>query len=154
FHGGQVSVIGRYSGSGPVAIKLTGQIGKETKEFVYELAFSPKSSDDKAFVEDLWARRKVGFLLAQIRQNGEKKELGDEVVTLAKKYGIGTPYTRYLVVPDSVAPVVNMGPGRPMPRPEGAPAPVPPALRLGQGGGQPAPGSVAGLAKDLDRAKA
>src|SRR5262249_6742938 len=68
FHGGQVTVIGRYSGNGTVAIKLTGQVGKETKEFVYELPFAAKSSDDKAFVEDLWARRKVGFLLDQIRQ--------------------------------------------------------------------------------------
>src|SRR5205807_7061883 len=33
-------------------------------------------------------------------QNGEKKELVDEVVVLAKKHGIATPYTSYLVVPD------------------------------------------------------
>ncbi len=47
----------------------------------------------------MWARRKVGYLLDQIRANGEKKELVDEVVTLAKKYGITTPYTSYLIVP-------------------------------------------------------
>ena len=35
-------------------------------------------------MEPLWARRKVGFLLDQIRVNGEKKELIDEVVLLAK----------------------------------------------------------------------
>ena len=44
-------------------------------------------------MEDLWARRKVGYMLDQIRVNGEKKELVDEVVTLAKRYGITTPYT-------------------------------------------------------------
>ena len=95
FHGGQVTVFGRYTGSGAVAIKLTGSVGKETREFVYEMTFADKTADDKGFVEDLWARRKVGYLLDQIRLNGEKKELMDEVVTLAKRYGITTPLPPY-----------------------------------------------------------
>src|SRR5262249_38169201 len=60
-----------------------------------------------AFVEQLWARRKVGYLLDQIRTNGEKKELVDEVTALAKKHGIATPYTSYLIVPDVATPVVT-----------------------------------------------
>ena len=108
FHGGQLVVFGRYNGQGHAAIRLTGNVGKDVKELVYEVNFAEKTADEKAFVEDLWARRKVGFLLDQIRLNGEKKELVDEVVTLAKRYGITTPYTSYLVVPDSV-PVVNGG---------------------------------------------
>src|SRR6185437_14689833 len=63
--------------------------------------------DDREFVEHLWARRKVGYMLDQIRANGEKKELVQEVIALAKKYGITTPYTSYLVVPDGAVPVVN-----------------------------------------------
>ncbi|HEY7314616.1 MAG TPA: hypothetical protein VH643_35030, partial [Gemmataceae bacterium] len=118
FHGGQLVVLGRYSGKGPAAIKLSGQVGMESKEFVYELTFPDKTSDEREFVEHLWARRKVGFLLDQIRANGEKKELVTEVVTLAKKYGITTPYTSYLVVPDGPMPVVRdprfrAQPGRP-----------------------------------------
>src|SRR5207248_1994319 len=108
FHGQQVTVLGRYSGHGPSALKLTGQVGKEAREFVYELTF-PKSTeekDSKDFVEHLWARRKVGYLLDQIRATGENKELVAEVVSLAKKYGITTPYTSHLIVPDGVAPVV------------------------------------------------
>ncbi len=105
FHGSQLIVLGRYNGKGPSAIKLSGLIGKETKEFVYELTFPDKTGDDKNFVEHLWARRKVGFLLDQIRANGEKKELVEEVVTLAKKYGITTPYTSWLIVPDAPVPV-------------------------------------------------
>jgi Ca-activated chloride channel family protein len=108
FAGTQLVVIGRYSGSGHSAIKLTGMVGKEKQEFVYELNFPAKTESDTAkdFVEPLWARRKVGYLLDQIRVNGEKKELIDEVVALAKRYGIATPYTSYLVVPDNVMPVV------------------------------------------------
>jgi Ca-activated chloride channel family protein len=109
FHNGQLVVFGRYSGKGPAAITLSGMIGKEKKDFVYEVTFPDKSSDEKTFVEDIWARRKVGYLLDQIRANGEKKELVDEVVALAKRYGIATPYTSYLVVPDAPVPVVNAG---------------------------------------------
>ena len=102
FSGSQLVLFGRYEGKGHAALKLTGNVGSETKEFVYEVNFAEKTGDDKAFVEDLWARRKVGFLLDQIRLNGNSKELVDEVVTLAKRYGITTPYTSYLVVPDGV----------------------------------------------------
>src|SRR5262249_40375078 len=69
FHGGQLVVMGRYAGKGPSAIKLTGLVGKEKKEFVYELTFPDKTKDDHEFVEHLWARRKVGYLLDQIRIN-------------------------------------------------------------------------------------
>jgi Ca-activated chloride channel family protein len=146
FHGGQVVVAGRYTGDGAVALKLTGQVGKETKEFVYEMNFPKKSNDEKAFVEDLWGRRKVGFLLDQIRANGEKAELVQEVTSLAKKYGIATPYTSYLVVPDSVMPVVV----RPGDRPahwNGAVPGVPQALAPAGGAGGPMP--VAKFARDL-----
>ena len=102
FHGGQLIVMGKYSGSGHAALTLSGQLGQETKDFIYEVKFPKETNDDKAFVADLWARRKVGYLLDQIRVNGEKKELVDEVIALAKKHGITTPYTSYLVVPDTV----------------------------------------------------
>jgi Ca-activated chloride channel family protein len=113
FHGGQLVVLGRYSGKGHAAVTLHGTLGSEPKDFVYEVNFPDKTADEKGFVEHLWARRKVGYLLDQIRANGEKKELVDEVVTLAKRYGIATPYTSYLIVPDGPLPVVTVRPGRP-----------------------------------------
>ncbi len=111
FHGTQLVVMGRYNGKGPSALKLTGTVGKESKEFVYELDFPAKTGDERNFVEQLWARRKVGYMLDQIRANGEKKELVDEVVALAKKYGITTPYTSWLIVPDAAVPVAAKGRG-------------------------------------------
>jgi Ca-activated chloride channel family protein len=129
FHGTQLVVIARYSGSGHTAVRLTGMVGGERREFVYELNFPAKTEGDsgKDFVEPLWARRKVGFLLDQIRINGEQKELVEEVVSLAKRYGIATPYTSYLVVPDGPMPVVP-------PRRSGGPHPVP-ATGFGPMGG-------------------
>lgn len=143
FHGGQVMVIGRYSGQGAAAIKLTGQVGKEERELTYELSFPTRTNDGKEFVEQLWARRKVGYLLDQIRNQGESKEVVDEVISLAKKYGIATPYTSYLVVPDGPMPVVPQPGRRPPltmnPSPAGG-GPVPPGLagRPGNGLGGPA----------------
>src|SRR5262249_19305990 len=99
FEGGQLIVLGRCTGQGAAEIKLSGTVGKEPKEFVYKVNFAEQSAESKEFVEHLWARRKVGFLLDQIRANGQKKELVDEVTALAKKYGITTPYTSYLIVP-------------------------------------------------------
>ena len=46
-------------------------------------------------------------MLDQIRQHGETKELVDETKTLAKRYGIATPYTSYLIVPDGPVPVTR-----------------------------------------------
>jgi Ca-activated chloride channel family protein len=115
FWGGQLVVFARYTGKGPTAIKLEGRVGMEKKEFVYELTAADKTGSDKDFVEGLWARRKVGYLLDQIRANGEKKELVDEVTTLAKRYGITTPYTSWLIVPDGVntAPATRVPAARP-----------------------------------------
>jgi len=132
FHGTQLVVIGRYSGHGHTAIKLSGLVGSERREFIYEVTFPEKTDSGKEFVEPLWARRKVGYLLDQIRANGEQKELVEEVTAIAKKYGIATPYTSYLVVPDGPMPVVPpVRPGGP-----GGPRPVPlPGPIGGFGGG-------------------
>jgi Ca-activated chloride channel family protein len=162
FHGTQLIVIGRYTGHGHVAVRLTGMVGSEKKEFVYDVTFPEKTASDtgKDFVEPLWARRKVGFILDQIRVNGEKKELIDEVVALAKRYGIATPYTSHLVVPDAQMPVVRApGDAKTDPKDGSSPLPlsapvagggfggasgVPPGIPMGPGG---KPGSVEGFAK-------
>ncbi|MBY0523146.1 MAG: VWA domain-containing protein [Gemmataceae bacterium] len=111
YKGGQVVVMGRYQGKGKAEVKLIGQAGTEVKEFTYPVEFVEKTKEDREFVEHLWARRKVGYLLDQIRVNGEKKELVDEVTALAKKYGIATPYTSYLVVTEGPVAAGNKRPG-------------------------------------------
>lgn len=152
FSGEQLVVMGRFAGKGPTALKLTGKVGKETKEFVYELTFPEATGEGREFVELLWARRKVGYLLDQVRVNGEKKELVDEIVRLAKRYGITTPYTSYLIMPDGPVPGMPSRPGEAKP---------PVALGPGPGGmGGGAAGSVKTTAvedyarQNADRAKA
>lgn len=53
-----------------------------------------------SFVPPLWATRRVGWLLDEMRMHGESPELKDEVIRLSRDFGIVTPYTAYLVLED------------------------------------------------------
>jgi len=102
FSGDQLVVLGRYDGSGHVAIRLLGEVNGKKREFVYEGDF-PKTNGDNDFIARLWATRRVGYLLDQIRLQGKDEELKDEVILLSREYGIMTPYTSYLVLEDDDA---------------------------------------------------
>ena len=102
FKGVPLQVFGRWSGSGDVAVTLAGEVNGEKRSFTYETAF-PEKHDENEFIARLWATRRVGYLLDEIRLHGENKELVDSVTSLAKSYGIVTPYTSYLIVEDERA---------------------------------------------------
>ena len=101
FRGSQVVVVGRYRSGGTFDVTLTGDVNGETMRFTYS---------DQVFVKDttglsgpltglprLWATRKIGYLLNQIRLQGVDEETVDQIVRLSIRYGIVTPYTSYLV---------------------------------------------------------
>jgi len=44
FHGSQLVVLGRYTGKDKVKVTLTGQVGKETRQFVYEVPFVDRAA--------------------------------------------------------------------------------------------------------------
>lgn len=123
FKGGQVTVFGRYKSSGANAVTLKGNLQGKKQSLVYEGTFTGDEGDHEdatSFIPRLWATRKVGFLLDEVRSKGEKPELRDEVITLARKWGIMTPYTSYLVVEDSELTAANMPAPRPMSPPGGS----------------------------------
>ena len=97
FDGGQIVMVGRYDKSGPTNVVIKGNyLGKEqTFEYAAELTDKGEKFAD-SFVEQLWAVRRVGYLLDQIQLNGQAKEVVDELVKLSKQYGIMTPYTSFL----------------------------------------------------------
>jgi Ca-activated chloride channel family protein len=99
FKGSQLVVVGRFKGSGQKAAKLTGKVVGETKTIAHDVHF-PVTEEGNTFLPRLWAIRKIGFLLDEIRLRGEKKELRDEVVRLARLHGVVTPYTSFLVLED------------------------------------------------------
>lgn len=102
FSGDQITIFGRYDGSGDYVIRLLGDVNGKKREFVYEGTF-PAANSDNTFIPRLWATRRVGFLLDEIRLRGENAELKDEVVRLSREYGIMTPYTSFLVLEDDKA---------------------------------------------------
>lgn len=97
FAGGQLVVLGRYSGDGPGRVTLTGHTGTGTRTLVYDdLAFARRDQAHD-FIARLWAGRKIAYLLTQVRQGGHSREVVDEIVQLSLRYGILTPYTSFLV---------------------------------------------------------
>ena len=70
------------------------------REFTYPVTFTKDGGSD--FLPRLWATRKIGYLLNQIRLHGENEELVDAVIDLSLEHGIVTPYTSYLITEDDI----------------------------------------------------
>ena len=101
FRGSQVMLIGRYRNDVDmdyVRLQLSGKSGGSSKEYVYNNQRFPLRDDSNDFLPRLWATRRVGWLMEQIRTNGEATEQRDEVVDLGTRYGIVTPYTSFLAL--------------------------------------------------------
>ncbi len=104
FKGTQLTLIGKYKNNSDIeniTLRLTGKSGRESKTFNYPKLDFPFRAEKNDFLPRLWATRRVGWLMEQIRSNGEQKELRDEVVDLGTRYGIVTPYTSYLATDGS-----------------------------------------------------
>jgi Ca-activated chloride channel family protein len=96
FAGTQLVVVGRYEEGGETEIALRGEVNDQLQTFKYDDVYFQRQGGEE-FIARLWATRKIGYLLQQIRLHGEKDELVDEVVDLSIRYGIITPYTSFLV---------------------------------------------------------
>lgn len=103
FEGSQLSVFGRHQNDGAATVTLTGTRKDTVLSFALETSF-PTKEEEYSFVARLWAVRKIGYLLDQIRLHGETQELVDEIVALSKKYAIITPYTSFLILEDQPVP--------------------------------------------------
>jgi len=113
FRGSQVTLIGRYRNAGDlqaIRLRLSGKSGGTLRSYTYENLRFPLREQSNEYLPRLWATRRVGWLMEQIRTNGEQKELRDEVVDLGTRYGIVTPYTSYLAL-ESVQVTSNAAPG-------------------------------------------
>jgi Ca-activated chloride channel family protein len=132
FRGDQIVLFGRHRDGFGRPIQVTGDAGREEQSFTFEGGSTEGAETERAdpdefdtapleFIPKLWATRKVGFLLEQIRINGEQPELKKEVTRLGKKFGLVTPYTSYLAVDDSEFDNRRVRDGRPMPRAEAEP---------------------------------
>lgn len=100
FKGTQVALVGRYRNEEDlrnVTLRLTGN-ASPTHTYTYPGLRFPLRDESDDFLPRLWATRRVGWLMEQIRSHGENRELVDEVTELGTRYGIVTPYTSFLAL--------------------------------------------------------
>jgi len=112
FRGSQVTLIGRYNNSSnleAVSLRLNGKASGQSRTYTYDKLSFPLRTDANDYLPRLWATRRVGWLMEQVRSNGEQKELRDEIVDLGTRYGIVTPYTSYLALEEGAV-STNMAP--------------------------------------------
>jgi Ca-activated chloride channel family protein len=105
FRGSQIVVVGRYRQGGRAALRLSGTVNGQVQSFDFPDQQFAASLEDLsigdgnvlASLPRLWATRKIGYLLNQVRLQGADQETIDQIVKLSIRYGIVTPYTSYLV---------------------------------------------------------
>jgi Ca-activated chloride channel family protein len=97
FAGEQLVLLGRYKRPGAAKVIVQGTIGQKQEKFDFPAALADKSSDESfAFIEKLWAVRRVGEILDELDLKGKNNELVKELVELATRHGILTPYTSFM----------------------------------------------------------
>ncbi len=99
FMGQTLLAFGRYTGTGDARVHVTGMRNGEKEDYSVAGNF-PDKDDTHDYIARLWATRRIGWLLDEIRLRNESKELKDEVVGLAREHGVVTPYTAYLIMED------------------------------------------------------
>ncbi len=100
FKGSQMALVGRYRNErelAAVTIRLSGN-ASPTQTFTYPGQRFPLRDERNDWLPRLWAVRRVGWLMEQVRSHGENRELRDEIVDLGTRFGIVTPYTSYLAL--------------------------------------------------------
>lgn len=102
FAGTQLSLAGRYRGDGNVDLTLSGEVNGEPVSYTYEDLRFRSYAGGADFIPRLWATRKIGYLLNEIRLHGENEELVDSVIELSVRYGVITPYTSFLIDEDDI----------------------------------------------------
>jgi Ca-activated chloride channel family protein len=101
FSGSQIVVTGRYRDGGSETITLSGRVNQQSQTFRFEdMEFARDSREGSKTLETLprlWATRKIGHLLNQVRLKRPDEETVDQIVRLSVRFGIVTPYTSFLV---------------------------------------------------------
>ena len=97
FAGDQLVLVGRYKQPGDAKVTIRGKVDGTEQSFSFPAKLAEKSADDsQAFIEKLWAVRRVGEIIDEIDLHGKNQELVNELVSLATRHGILTPYTSFL----------------------------------------------------------
>lgn len=97
FFGGELTLMGRYKGGGKGTLVVTGSAAGKPVRFEYPVEL-PAAEGRNDFLPRLWANLKVASELDAIRLSGRADpEVVESIVRLAKRFGIVTPYTSFLI---------------------------------------------------------
>jgi Ca-activated chloride channel family protein len=99
FYGSEIIFTGRYDQDGPSHAVIGGMVGGREVRYEFPVSFAGRENNDE-FIPLLWANRRIGYLLQELRLHGQNDELLEEVIRLSKRYGIVTEYTSFLVTGD------------------------------------------------------
>lgn len=100
FYGSELVLMGRTITSGKGTLVISGNAGAKHVRFEFPVEF-PKNETRHEFLPRLWANLKVAHEVDAIRLNGNPDpEVVKDIVRLAKRYGIVTPYTSFLITED------------------------------------------------------
>ena len=113
FHGSELTLYGRYKDGGRGTLVVTGKSSGRDVRFEYPVDL-PKSESKNSFLPRLWAGRKIAHELDALRLSNRPAdaEVVASIVKLAKKYGIVTPYTSFLVTEEGADGSVAQEAGR------------------------------------------
>ncbi|MGC8785417.1 MAG: VIT domain-containing protein [Armatimonadota bacterium] len=100
FAGDQIVVTGRYKGSGRGAVVLEA-MSRQQQERIRHVVDFPERAESMDFIPRLWAVRKIGYLIDEVRLH-HNQEVIDEIVRLAKEYGVVTEFTSFLIDEDMI----------------------------------------------------
>lgn len=112
FAGTQVLLLGRYKGAGNANVKITGTVNGVAKAYSFPVSFAGDQAGN-THLPRLWAMRRIAHLTEVAQENGNNKEIVDEIIALSKKHGIISAYTSYLVTDPNDTIAIN----RPQPMP-------------------------------------
>ncbi|MBI4903402.1 MAG: VWA domain-containing protein [Acidobacteria bacterium] len=114
YEDGQLLILGRYNQDRPLTIRISGNFLGRPQSFTQTFQMDRKTTRN-SFVSRLWASRKIGVMVDELRQMGgdapsirslsaahplvhnpRVRELTAEILRLSTQYGIMTEYTAFL----------------------------------------------------------
>lgn len=108
FAGEQLVMVGRYAKPASGKVTISGEVGDKQETLDFQASLTEKSADETyAFIEKLWAMRRVGQIIDEIDLVGKNEELISELVDLSKQHGILTPYTSFLAEEEGAVPLAR-----------------------------------------------
>ena len=101
YAGQEFVLVGRYRTAGKADLTITGmRNGEEVSQTVRGRFEKKRGGSRFAFIEKLWATRRIGEIINQLdlegRDSPAAKERIEELIALSRKHGILTAYTSFL----------------------------------------------------------